>query len=1018
MRPWRRSGPVAGRLVTALVGGILPLSSGLGRPDFLAAQASGAVEGRVVSEIGQFLPGAQVTLSTTEGVMARQVETDRGGGFRIGFIAPGDYLLAGRRIGYRAAEPILISVVAGETIRLTLTLHPVALPLDSLVVSAPRVSITRQDTEFGSRLTARELGLLPTFNDARELVAFTPGARPDQIWGAASAQANQYQLDGVTVNHPGLGGDFLQPSVTWIETLEVRGLGTGAETGNFQGGVVNYLTRSGGNTFEGQLRGTLESHQLNDSNLGLAEAGSELGGRYELDGQVRGPVVRDRLHFALFGQLIGRELRVPNQVPQQDGSLVSPAPDFTELKLLGKLSWRPGSRHVLSGSLSRFRLDGDPAGLTGYESPEAGYRQSFGATLSTLSWRFVGSERTDLELLIGGFVSEEDREPYAGTQVPGLLTLQEVGPLAFQNAGFSERRRPTSLDATLTWRVRGRALGVSHDLKLGGEFQRGGWEFSRVRTGGMTWRPFNRTDAPFWDPASPATWVSQDAIASSWGGEIRLDTQVENSALFIQDHLELTPRVRLNPGLRYGRWVGKLTPTSGATFTAVTDDAVEPRIGLIVDLDSRGTWVAKAHWGRYHQGMFAAFFDRVEGADVFSDEQQWNYRGPLFTDPRTRFSETERDQLAAQGLFELVQTISLSETGPVENYRQPYVDQALIGLEKTFGESWKAQAVYLRRRNHNMVALVDRNLASNWTEFRDVNLLTRFFTPIQFDGQNLVMDRMWISNRDIIYWWERLKAQDGGCSGLRPCMPPGMTPEQLDALTYDPDYVLTTVPEARREFDQLQLVVEARYPSWWGHLSATISRLEGNFNVVTGPDEYTTGGAGPWVRPNEQINFQGELSNQSRVEVKAQAGGILPWGFRGGAFLSFFEGDRVTPTLSVNPLLMEMSIQQPGMPQPTRFPGFFLNGQAGHRIFVRPRGEFEYPSRTSVNLHLERSLLSGRSELIVSADAFNLFGADAVTSIETSVNGLWDSFTGSSPFGSTLGRMAPRTFRLGAGYRF
>jgi len=490
--------------------------------------------------------------------------------------------------------------------------------------------------------------------------------------------------------------------------------------------------------------------------------------------------------------------------------------------------------------------------------------------------------------------------------------------------------------------------------------------------------------------------------------------------------MQLGPRLRINPGLRVGRWVGKLTPASGTEITAVEDVGFDPRIGVVFDFDGKGGLVAKAHWGRYHQGMFAAFFDRIEGGDVFSDEQRWGYRGAPFADPRTTFTEAQRDQLASQGIFELLQTISLSETGPVENYKQPYVDQAILGLEKTFGDSWKATALYVNRRNKNMVALVDRNIASNWTEFKDVHMLDRFSLPIQFGGQPLVLDKLWISNRDILYWYELLKA--GTVQGNM-YIPPGMSAEELNALTYDPDYVLTTVPDARREFDQLQFTVEARYPKWWTSASATVSRLEGNFNVVTGPDDYTTGGPGPWVRPNEQINYDGHLSNQSRFELKAQLGGLLPWGFRGGAFFTFFEGDRVTPVLSVNSLLLEMSIQQTGGVAPCvsttvssgycAFRGFFLDGSNGHRIFVQPRGTYRYPSRSAVDLHLERSFLTRGGELLAQFDAFNVFGSSALTSIQTSVNGLFDAFShGASEYGKVRGRVPPRTLRFGEAYRF
>ncbi len=987
------------------------------------AQApQGAVEGRVVTDIGSPLAAAEVSLAFAAGGLARRAETDRSGLFRIPFLADGSYLISVRRIGYRPAIPILLAVQGGATIRLTLTLEPVAVAIDSLVTSAPRVSITRHDTEFGTRLTARELAILPTFNDARRLVAFTPGARPDQIWGAASAQANQYQLDGIIVNHPGVGGDFLQPSVSWIEDLEVRGLGAGAETGNFQGGLINYITKSGGNTLEGQARLGFESYRWNGTNLGLVEVGSEVGGRFDFDAQIRGPVVRDRLHFALFGQYIGRDLRVPNHVPQISSELVDPVPSFSELKLLGKVTWRPGARDLVAGTVTRFGLEGDPAASDGFVSPDAAHRQSFGTWLYTLSWRRTWSERSDLDVRLGGYDGYEDLDSYQGSAVPGLLTQQELDPLGYQNAAFSETRRPTSLDVLATWSLRGRAFGVAHDLKVGGEFQTGSWDYSRIRNGGLTWRPFDRRVSPFWDPAVPSTWVSQGVLTSTWGGEVRLRSTVENGALFVQDYMQLGPRIGLNPGLRLGRWVGKLTPTSGAEFTAVEDVALDPRIGLVLDLDGKGGFVAKAHWGRYHQGMFAAFFDRVEGADVFTDEERWAYSGSVFTDPRTTFTPSERDQLASQGLFSRIQTISLSETGPVENYQQPYVDQALLGIEKTFGDSWKATALYVNRRNKNMVALVDRNLRSNWTEFRDVQMLDRFFRPIQFGRQSLVMDKLWISNRDIIYFWELLKAGEG--SGTY--RPPGMSTAELNALTYNPDYVLTTVPEARREFDQLQFTLEARYPKWWTSASATISRLEGNLNVVAGPDDYTTGGPGPWVRPDEQINFD-HLNNQSRFEFKAQVGGLLPWGFRGGAFVTFFEGDRVTPVLTVNPLLLEMRIPAEGTvpcepatgaPDYCAFRWFFLSGASGHRVFVQPRGTYRYPVRTSVDLHLERSFLTRGGELLAQFDAFNVFGSDALTSIQTSVNGLFDAFSHQSEYGKVRGRVPPRTLRFGAAYRF
>lgn len=84
----------------------------------------------------------------------------------------------------------------------------------------------------------------------------------------------------------------------------------------------------------------------------------------------------------------------------------------------------------------------------------------------------------------------------------------------------------------------------------------------------------------------------------------------------------------------------------------------------------------------------------------------------------------------------------------------------------------------------------------------------------------------------------------------------------------------------------------------------------------------------------------------------------------------------------------------------------------------QPRGTSRYPSRTSVDLHLERSFLSKGGELLAQFDAFNVFGSDALSSIQTSVNGLFDAFSHASEYGKVRGRVPPRTVRVGAAYRF
>ena len=973
---------------------------------------TGIIQGLVRDSSGKAISQAEAIAEHLEGFTRRQATSDAKGSFRLAFLPPGLYRLTLRRIGYRPVIVREVTVRAGRVEALAVVLAVAALTLDSVVVQAAAVRINTSDTEFGTRLTTRELVLLPLPNDARDLVAFTPGARPSQIWGAATAQANNYQLDGVAVNHPGTGGDFLQPATSWIEEIEVKGLGAGAEYGNFQGGLVNIVTKSGTNRFQGVLRTSGESWHLNGSNLRVSEVGSEPAHRAELDGQLRGPLLRDRLHFAAFAQAVDRGARVLNRVRQVPGDFSPETPAERELKLLGKLTWLPGPRDIINAAVGRTNLQVERFGLNGFQSPEATQHRRASTTFYNLSWQRTWSARNFLELKLAGFDGSDRREPYAGAAVPGVATLLEVNPREYQNAAFRERREPASVGLALNWDSYARILGAEHHFKIGGEHASGSWIHERLRNGGLTWRPGERLTPPVFDPANPATWVFSGVISSSWGGEVQLDSRVQNSAMFVQDYIQLTRWLSINPGVRWSRWVGRLRqPVPGRVyFTPVNDNAFDPRIGVVVDLSGRGggTLVAKAHWGLFHQNLFAGFFDRAEGGDVYSNEERWEYTGPVFSDPHTTFSASQRD---ASSAWQKVQTIRLNEVGRVESFKEPYVEQAILGLEKSFGGRVKAEALYVRRRNKNMVAVVDRNLAQNYLIYENITVLDRFFRPVLFNGKPLVLPRLAVSNEDVIYWRQYVLSGEILDAAY---VPPGIDRARYLALTYVPDNILTNVPEATRKFDQLQLSTTVRYPSWWASGSLTLTRLVGNLNSLTGTDDYTTSGAGPFVRLNEQTNFYGDLNNQSRFELKIQVGGNLPFGFRGGSYLTHFTGDRVTPTLTLSDLLLEFELpdtSSTGM-EPARLGGFFFRTTTGQRIFVQPRGTYHYPARTSLDFHLERGFPLGRVQASVALDAFNALGESTITEIQTSINGSLDPDFRSS-YGDTRNRVAPRTFRLG-----
>jgi hypothetical protein len=1019
-KPW---GSFFGVLLLSLIGA-MPLSA-----------QTGILFVRVNGPTGP-LPGARVEVLRQEQVIGWG-DTDDDGRARIGNVPAGIVSVRVQAMGHaeQIQDGVLIEVGAIKALEFLLDLAPIE--MEELTVRAERVQIQRENTEFSTQVDQVAIQLLPLSYTATDLVALTPGARPGHIWGGASFQANSYRLDGLSANHPGLGGDLLQPSIYWIDRVDVKGLGAGAEYGGFQGGLVDVTTKSGSNDFQGSVRSAFENDALNSTNLVSTEIGTEVMARQDFEGEIRGPLVRDHLFYFLSGKYVNQDRKALNHLVQLDQKYAPVVEERGEEKLFGKLTWTPGPTHQyeLSGAFTNTHADN--FGITGFEATGATH------SYTTPTWFLNGSAReilgswAVLEARVNHFARNERYDPYQGKDVPGISNYTLTPPYnAFQNAPYTLRSAPSSTSATLMGTFRATTGEWEHTLKVGGEITLGSFLDRRTRNGGLTWLPVRWSG---YDPEDPSTWTQPAShsrqIASHWGGEVHLDADVMNAAAFAQASISLGPRVVLTPGLRVNQWRGWLTPEGGERFQAVQDEGLDPRIGINVDLDANGTLVAKAHWGRYYQNMISQMFDRVAGGKVFTNEEFWYYRGPTFTDPTTTFTEEERNVLARFFQFTKQGEVVLNEMGPVENYRQPYVDQWLIGFEKQVGNWMKFEALFTHRANHDMVALVDRNRESNYTTFDRVRVFDAGGDVLPFSGGSVYFPTLYVPNSRIR---ERLlRIANGDCH--EGCLPiPGMTPADTLGLSWNPDYVLTTAPDGKREFDQVQVNVEVQKPTYGGTLSFVWTDLKGNLDNVSGYMDPNGYGAGPYVHVNEHTNAYGTLENFADVEMKASVWGTLPWELRGGVFWTRRSGDHYSPRFRLFGFgSFRYFVGTGGLVAggDTEFQGEEVDYKLmwpleGHYVFVGPRGRPTVDSQSLLDLRLERIFdVRGRS-LAVSLDVFNIWSSEAITSVNTIVNNGPDYGFGKkySMFGPGIEpnqfyqavqeRVRPRTIRLGVAWYF
>jgi hypothetical protein len=964
----------------------------------LAAQTSetGVLHGQVLGGSSQPLVSASVAVAQADGAHARSTTTNESGSFRVGFLPPGLYDVTVRIIGHRTQTLVGVRVSATRVSTITVTLETAAVAVEELRVVASRDLIDGETTEFNTVVQADEIERLPLARTATDIIKLTPGARPDQIFGGSTEQANSYQLDGVSVNQPGSGGEFLLPNVDWIEEVVVQGLGAGAEYGNFQGGLYNIVTKSGDNTWRSQGRFNFTGAGLTASNSNTFEAGAELDSRWELNGELRGPLVQDKLFFYVSAQEVRSNIAVVDVLsgsPDSPSFIVGPDgntlfEERREFKLLGKLTWLATSTDVFNVYLGKDDVYTDNAGLNSFDDPSTTVRQESPAGFFNASWQRTFSDNHLFELKFTGYSGRDDFLPLNGDL--SAVRLLEGNRNAFRNASFVRDREPSSLGVSANWDSYWNTGSVEHHLKVGGDVEFGSWLETRTRTGGLTWRPFlpdGGMDA--FVPDDPSTW---GFISSDWAGDIHLDANTLNGGIYLQDYMAISDRLSINPGVRLGFWKGDVNPLDAESFTAVEDVRLAPRLGLVYDVTGDDDLVFKGHYGRYYQSLFALMFDRAEGGNVFQPEQYWDWVADEDPDINRRYSEAERDQY-----FEFFGESGAFQTGPVENYAQPYVDQFVVGLEKAFAETWKAGVVYVNRRNRDILSLQDRNLSTNYTPFESISVINfEDGSPIMdANGDPLVLDQLYVSNDDILFL--------GGA--------PGLTPEEVDDLTYEQDLVLSTVEDAQRRFDQVQVSVERQTATWQARASVVWTDLRGNFYSVSGYENPFGTGSGAFVRPNEQTNFDGKLGNFSDWEGKFLLNGDLPAGFRGGAYLQIFSGDHYTPTYVIDRRNHDFVTENGEVLDPD-----LLFGVDGEAIFIEQRGSRAFDAQATLDLHVDKVIPIGGTDIVVGLDAFNIFGSDAITSVKTTVNDQIMSDP-TTQFGAPRFRVAPRSVRLMASFR-
>jgi hypothetical protein len=256
----------------------------------------------------QGLPLAGATVSATSAVLQgeRTAVSDTIGAYIIRGLPPGEYAVSFKFTGMNDVNEKVVVPLGGvadvnATMRLSQRVETVEV---AATVTPPPLAVTQTSANF----TAAMVTLLPVGRRPFEIAELAPGTTDNtpnvgQIAiGGAFAFDSIFLVDGVDVNDNLFGtahGLFVEDAI--LETQVVTA-GASAEYGRFGGGVVNVITRSGGNRFTGAFRTNFSRPSWTDetpfqitNNQQNGSSANPLTRFYE--GTIGGPIVRDRLWF-------------------------------------------------------------------------------------------------------------------------------------------------------------------------------------------------------------------------------------------------------------------------------------------------------------------------------------------------------------------------------------------------------------------------------------------------------------------------------------------------------------------------------------------------------------------------------------------------------------------------------------------------------------------------------------------------------------------------------------------------
>jgi len=305
-----------------------------GNDRLLRADITGKIIGTVADPSGATVPGAKVTLRNPSTGLTRTLQTDASGSYEFLLVPIGEgYSVEVEAAGFEKGVEQGITLLVNQVFRADFSLR-IGSATQKVEVSAAPAQVETTSTQVGDVIESSKMETLPlngrSYIDLLGLQAgVAPVASGDNWTGTVSGLSssgtvsvdgqretqNGFLVNGGDVEHTLENGASLVPTLDSIAEFRLLTNSFDAEYGRFSGAIVNVVTKSGTNSFHGDLfeflrNNAFDSRNFYDLNQTSIVTGQPIPGsalaelkRNQFGGTIGGPILKNRLFF--FGDYQG-----------------------------------------------------------------------------------------------------------------------------------------------------------------------------------------------------------------------------------------------------------------------------------------------------------------------------------------------------------------------------------------------------------------------------------------------------------------------------------------------------------------------------------------------------------------------------------------------------------------------------------------------------------------------------------------------------------------------------------------